>query len=218
MRSVTVAIVDDHKLFCRSLEVMINRFRGYSVLFTASDGLDFIHKLKNQLHMPDIVVMDQYMPIMDGTATVIWLKQNYPEISVIALSMNYNENAVLSMAKSGVKGYLLKDAELHEFKEALEVVSKGGNYYPNYVTYYLTKDASQSADEEKDYDPGNLRAHEIEFMKLAASELTYKEIATKMNIGLRTVDGYRDQLFQKLNVKSRVGLVLYAIKNKIIDS
>jgi DNA-binding NarL/FixJ family response regulator len=216
MASITIAIVDDHKLFCRSLELMINRFRGYSVLFTASDGLDFIHKLKNQLNLPDIVIMDQFMPIMDGSATIIWLKQNFPEISIIALSMNYNEDAVLNMVKNGVKGYLLKDAELHEFKEVLEVVSKGGNYFPNYITYYLETGAPREIPAQN-YDPGDLTAREIEFLKLASSELTYKEIADKMNVGLRTIDSYRDQLFQKLNVKSKVGLALYAIRNKIIS-
>jgi DNA-binding NarL/FixJ family response regulator len=216
MGSVTVAIVDDHKLFCRSLEIMINRFRGYSVLFTASDGLDFIQKLKNQLHLPDIVVMDQFMPFMDGSATIIWLKENFPQISVIALSMNYNENSVLNMVKNGVRGYLLKDAELQEFKEVLEVVSNGGSYFPNYITYYTENGAARETMQEN-YDPANLTSREIEFLKLACSELTYKEIADKMNVGLRTIDGYRDQLFQKLNVKSRIGLALYAFRNKIIN-
>jgi len=216
MPSVTVAIVDDHKLFCRSLEVMINRFRGYAVLFTASDGLDFINKLKTQLTLPDIVIMDQFMPIMDGSATIIWLKENFPQISVIALSMNYNENSVLTMVGNGVSGYLLKDAELHEFKEVLEVVSKGGTYFPNYITYYIENGAIRETPHEN-YDPANFSSREIEFLKLASSELTYKEIADKMNVGLRTIDSYRDQLFQKLGVKSRVGLALYAFRSKIIN-
>jgi len=215
MRAVTVAVVDDHKLFSRSLEVMINRFRGYSVLFTASDGLDFIHKLKMQLSKPDIVIMDQFMPIMDGSSTVTWLKQNFPEISVIALSMNHSEETVLNMAKNGVKGYLLKDAELTDFKESLDVVSNGGYYYPDYITDFLINGNRQGANQ--DTEPDSLKPREIEFLKLACSELTYKEIAEKMNVSMRTVDTYRDQLFEKLNIKSRIGLVLYAVKNKLVD-
>jgi len=217
MKSTTVAIVDDHNLFCRSLEVMINRFRGYAVLFTASDGIDFIHKLKMQLTMPDIVIMDQFMPIMDGSSTVAWLKQNHPEIPVIALSINYNEGAVFNLAKSGVKGYLLKDAELDEFKHSLEVIRKGGYYYPDYITDYLVKGENSQAVNQTD-EPDSLTPREIEFLKLASSELTYKEIAEQMNVSLRTIDTYRDQLFEKLKIKSRVGLVLYAIRNKIIDT
>ena len=217
MKPVTVAIVDDHKLFCRSLEIMVNRFKGYSVLFTASDGIDFINKLQKQLRVPQVVIMDQYMPIMDGTATVMWLKENCPQISVITLSINYNEDVVLKMAKNGVKGYLLKDADLQEFKEALEIVSKGGHYYPNYITHYLIKGIDQT-EPEKAFDPRELKPFEIEFLKLVSTELTYKEIADAMKVSPRTVDGYRDQLFEKLNLKSRIGLVLYAIKNKIIKT
>lgn len=217
MGSVTVAIVDDHKLFSRSLEVMINRFRGYSVLFTASDGLDFIHKLKMQLNRPRIVVMDQFMPIMDGASTIVWLRENFPEISVIALSMNHSEDTVLNMAKNGVKGYLHKDAELTEFKESLDVVSKGGYYYPDYITDFLINVGNKPAKGPAN-DTDILKPREIEFLKLACSELTYKEIAEKMNASLRTVDSYRDQLFEKLNIKSRIGLVLYAVRNKIVDN
>ncbi len=217
MKSVSVAIVDDHKLFCRSLEVMVNRFKGFSVLFTASDGLDFIGKLKKQLRMPDIVIMDQFMPIMDGTATILWLKENFPEISVITLSINYNENVVLNMARNGVKAFLLKDADLNEFKDALEIVSKGGHYYPNYVTHYLLKGISQ-VEPKTIFDARDLKPFEIEFLKLVSTELTYKEIAEAMSVSPRTVDGYRDQLFEKLNLKSRVGLVLYAVKNQIIEA
>jgi len=217
MKSVSVAIVDDHKLFCRSLEVMVNRFKGFSVLFTASDGLDFINKLQKQLRTPDIVIMDQYMPIMDGTATILWLKENFPEISIIALSINYNENVVLNMARNGVKAFLLKDADLNEFKDALEIVSKGGHYYPNYVTHYLLKGVSKP-DSETVFDPRELKQFEIDFLRLVSTELTYKEIAETMNISPRTVDGYRDQLFEKLGLKSRVGLVLYAVRNRIIET
>jgi DNA-binding NarL/FixJ family response regulator len=217
MKPVTVAIVDDHKLFCRSLEVMVNRFKGFSVLFTASDGLDFISKLKKQLRMPDIVIMDQFMPIMDGTATILWLKENFPKISIISLSINYNENVVLNMARNGVKAFLLKDADLNEFKDALEIVSRGGHYYPNYVTHYLLKGVSQ-VETEMPFEAKDLKPFEIEFLKLVGTELTYKEIADTMKVSPRTVDGYRDQLFEKLNLKSRVGLVLYAVKNKIIEA
>jgi DNA-binding NarL/FixJ family response regulator len=215
MKSVSVAIVDDHKLFCRSLEVMVNRFKGFSVLFTASDGLDFIGKLRKQLRMPDIVIMDQFMPIMDGTATILWLRENFPEILVITLSINYNENVVLNMARNGVKAFLLKDADLNEFKEALEIVSKGGHYYPNYVTHL--KGVSQ-IETQVIFDVKDLKLFEIEFLRLVSTELTYKEIAEAMKVSPRTIDGYRDQLFEKLKLKSRVGLVLYAVKNKIIET
>jgi DNA-binding NarL/FixJ family response regulator len=118
---------------------------------------------------------------------------------------------VLAMLRLGVKGYLLKDAEPHEFEQALQKVSCDEVYYPAFVTRYLLDSISHPVDFDK------LNARELEFLKFASTELTYKEIADQMSVSVRTVDGYRDQLFEKLHVKSRVGLVLYAVKNKLID-
>ena len=118
---------------------------------------------------------------------------------------------VLGMIKMGVKGYLLKDAEPYEFEQALQKVSQGDLYYPEFVTRLLINNFNQNL------DPNRLNSRELEFLKLAGTELTYKEIAEQMCISVRTVDGYRDQLFEKLQIKSRVGLVLYALKNKLID-
>ena len=148
---------------------------------------------------------------MDGALTALWLKENYPEIRVIVLSMLQDPEKVLTMLKFGAKGYLLKDAEPFEFEQALQKVAVGEVYYPEFVTRLVINSFNENSTHV------NLQIRELEFIKLAASELTYKEIATQMCISIRTVDGYRDHLFEKLNVKSRIGLVLYAIKNKLID-
>ena len=111
----------------------------------------------------------------------------------------------------GVKGYLLKDAEPHEFEQALQKVSQGELYYPDFVTRHLLQNFNRNAEQVK------LNNRELEFLKLAGTELTYKEIADQMCVSARTVDGYRDQLFEKLQIKSRVGLVLYAIKNNLLQ-
>jgi DNA-binding NarL/FixJ family response regulator len=147
---------------------------------------------------------------MDGAATALWLKENYPEIRMVVLSMLEDPEKVLTMLKFGAKGYLLKDSEPYEFEQALQKVSVGEVYYPEFVTRLLINSFNQTSGQV------TLQTRELEFLKLAASELTYKEIATQMCISIRTVDGYRDQLFEKLGVKSRIGLVLYAIKNKHI--
>ena len=118
---------------------------------------------------------------------------------------------VLTMVRMGVKGYLLKDAEPNEFEDALHRVSQNEVYYPEFVTRLLVDSINHPIDN------GALNTREIEFLKLAGTELTYKEIADQMSISVRTVDGYRDQLFEKLQIKSRVGLVLYALKNKLIE-
>jgi len=210
MKSFQIALVDDHRLFRSGIASLINNIDGYSVLFEAANGEELITKI-HQAGKPDIVLLDINMPVMDGVSTARWLRNTHPKIQVIVLSMLDDPERVLSMLKQGVKGYLLKDAEPNEVKMALTKVSEGEVYYPDFVTRLLVDSINHPIEHDK------LNTREIEFLKLASTELTYKEIADQMRISVRTVDGYRDQLFEKLNVKSRVGLVLYAIKNKLIE-
>ncbi len=210
MDTIQIALVDDHRLFRSGIASLINNFNGYNVLFEAANGEELSRKISPKFK-PDIILLDINMPVMNGTTTAAWLKKTYPEISIIVLSMFDDAEKVLAMLRLGVKGYLLKDAEPFEFEQALQKVSQGEVYYPEFVTRLLLDSVSQPVDHNR------LHGREIEFLKLAGTELTYKEIADQMNVSTRTVDGYRDALFEKLNVKSRIGLVLYAMKNKLID-
>jgi DNA-binding NarL/FixJ family response regulator len=205
-----IALVDDHRLFRSGIASLIQKLPGYSIIFEASNGEELIGKIQSGL-LPDIILLDINMPIMNGINTANWLRGAHPEIKVIVLSMFDDPDKVLTMLKLGIKGYLLKDAEPFEFEMALQKVSHNDVYYPDFVTKYLLDTINPAVDHSK------LNARELEFLRLAGTELTYKEIADQMKISVRTVDGYRDQLFEKLHVKSRVGLVLYAIKNKLID-
>jgi len=210
MKTIQIALVDDHRLFRSGIASLINNFVGYATIFEAANGDEMISKIKAGLK-PDIILLDINMPGMDGIHTADWLRNNYREIQIIVLSMFDDAEKVLAMLKLGVRGYLLKDSEPIEFEQALLKVSQGEVYYPEFVTKLLV----DSINNPIDFDKLNVR--EIEFLKYVATELTYKEIADQMRISVRTVDGYRDQLFEKLHVRSRVGLVLYAIKNKLID-
>ncbi|GAB3922753.1 response regulator [Mucilaginibacter myungsuensis] len=209
MEPIQIALVDDHRLFRSGIASLISGFKGYHVMFEAGNGEELTNKLTPKVK-PDIILLDINMPIMDGIQTAKWLHDTYPNICVIILSMFGDAEKVLQMVKMGVKGYLLKDAEPHEFEQALAKVSAGEVYYPDFVTRHIINSFNQQPELIK------LNNREIEFLKLAATELTYKEIADEMCISARTVDGYRDALFEKLQIKSRVGLVLYAIKNKMI--
>jgi DNA-binding NarL/FixJ family response regulator len=210
MEAIQIALVDDHRLFRSGIASLINKFPQYKVIFEAGDGEELMRKLTPKLK-PDIVLLDINMPKKDGIATAQWLRSTYPSVNIIVLSMFEDEEKVLQMVKIGVKGYLLKDAEPSEFEQALQKVSLGEVYYPDFVTRHLIHNFNHQVQLVK------LNGRELEFLKLAGTELTYKEIADQMCISVRTVDGYRDQLFEKLQIKSRVGLVLYAIKNKLID-
>ena len=207
--TVQIVLVDDHRLFRSGIAALIDSIPGYQIIYEAGNGLELSEKITPKTK-PDIILLDINMPHMNGLETAKWLKTNYPDVKVIVLSMSEDADKVLTMLRLGVKGYLLKDAEPHEFEEALKKVSNNEVYFPAFVTRHLVFNFNQA-------NTIKLNTREIDFLKLASTELTYKEIADRMCISARTVDGYRDQLFDKLQIKSRVGLVLYAIKNKLIE-
>ena len=212
---VKVALVDDHVLLRNGLAGLVNSLDNYTVIFEADNGIDFQKKIKGD-NIPDLVLMDINMPEMDGFATSQWLKQTYPLTKVLALSMYDNENSVIRMFKAGAKGYILKDSEPSELRAALDSVMTKGYYYSELVTGKLIHSIN-TLDENADVrNLVQLNDREIDFLKYACTEMTYKEIAAKMYLSPRTIDGYRDALFLKLDIKTRTGLAIYAIKNGIV--
>jgi len=211
-----IAIVDDHALFRKSLAVLINMFPQYEVIIDAANGQDMISLLKLQL--PDIVLMDINMPVMDGYAATAWLRLNHPTVKVLALSTMDAETAIIKMIKSGAKGYVLKDAEPQELRQAFEDLMSRGYYYNELVTRKVMNSIGQLTESQSTLGVfAKLSERETEFLKLTCTELTYKEIADKLCVSVRTVEGYRDTLCEKLNLKTRVGLAMYALKNQIAD-
>jgi DNA-binding NarL/FixJ family response regulator len=212
----TIALADDHVLLRKGLADLVSK-QGYTVLFQADNGEEFLDKLKTNPE-PDIVLLDINMPKKDGYETALWLKRNKPGIKVLALSMYDDEKAIILMLKNGARGYILKDAEPSDLKAAIESVLTRGFHYSEMVTGKLIHSINAMSEEDSEIKSTlGLSEKEITFLKLAATELTYKEIAEQMHLSPRTIDGYRDELFEKLDLKSRVGLVLFAIKNGIVN-
>ena len=210
----TIALADDHVMLRNGLASLIKNF-GHQILFEANNGDDFINKIKEG-NRPDLVLMDINMPVKDGYETSSWIKENHPEIKVLALSMLDDENAIIRMIKNGARGYLLKESEPSELRSAINSVLQKGFYYSEMVTGRLVHSISGTDVESNGSQQViQLSDREIEFLKLACSEMTYKEIAAQMHLSPRTIDGYRDALFLKLDIKTRTGLVIYAIKNGI---
>ncbi|ATL49983.1 DNA-binding response regulator [Chitinophaga caeni] len=211
MDKIKVALVDDHKLLRSGLANLIDTFDEYDVVFQADNGISMQQELK-KAEEPDILLLDIDMPEMNGYETALWLKENAPNVKILALSMHDNEEAITRMLQRGARGYILKDTDPQELTKALQEVSENGYYFNDLVSGRFLHRATNSTISEEP----KLTEREIQFLKLAASEMTYKDIAAEMGLSSRTIDGYRDALFIKLDIKSRVGLVLYAIKYGIV--
>jgi len=211
MIKYSVVIVDDHTLLSQAIAAMVNTFSKFKVLYTCKNGQELIDKFSSSAKfIPDVVLMDINMPIMNGIETTEWITKNHQDVNVMALSVEDEEATILKMLKVGAIGYLLKDTEKAVLESALVEIVENGFYHTKSVTNLLMRSLSGNGKEEI-----QLNDRQVTFMKHACSELTYKEIADKMCLSPKTIDGYRDVLFTKLNVKNRVGLVMYALKNKI---
>lgn len=204
----SIIIVDDHKLFAQSLQVMVNSFEGFEVNSVFKNGEELVDYFQNDKPEPDIILLDMRMPVMDGMQTMDWLKQHKPEQKVLALTVDQEEVTIIKMLKLGCRGYLLKDIDPEEFEHALNSIIDYG--------YYSNKIISEALNHEDQVDKYEmLTSREVDFIHYACSEMTYKEIAEEMNLSPKTIDGYRENLFSKLQLKSRVGLVLFAIKEGV---
>jgi DNA-binding NarL/FixJ family response regulator len=209
-----VVIADDHHLIAEALGTIIERFQNFDVLYQVGNGKELIEKFSQPKNIPDLVLLDINMPVMGGFETAQWIKQHHPNVLILALSMQDQEDIIIKMIRSGASGYLLKNTHPNELEVALQAMVTKGYYYPDWVTHRML--LNMSGDLSHPAKP-LVSARELEFLTLAASDLTYKEIGDKMCCSNRTVESYRDSLFEKLGVKTRVALVLYALKHQLIQ-
>ena len=214
-----VVLIDDHVLMRDALAKLIHSFTGYTILFCAGNGTHF-RELLDPSNLPDLVLMDVMMPGMNGFETTSWISTHHPQIKVIALSMQNDERTVIRMLRNGAKGYLLKDTDVDELKNAMNEVANKGIYineilYKNIVHSIASN--QQPTEEAEKQIAADMTEREKIFLRWLCTEKSYKEIAAEMFLSPRTIDGYRDGLFEKLGVKTRVGLVMYAIKRGIVE-
>ena len=205
----SVVVVDDHALLSQAIGGLVDGFEQFTVLYTCMNGQELLDKLKNPKNIPDVVLMDVNMPILNGIDATKMVKENFPNVKVVALSVEKDEDVILGMLRAGAVGYLMKDSEKEVLLKALEQVVDEGYYHTNTVTRLLVGNLIKGPTGEE------LKEREIEFIKLACTEMTYKQIAEIMFVSPKTVEGYRDSLYEKLNIKNRIGLVLYAIRSHL---
>ena len=213
-KSIPIAIIDDHTLFRQGLISLLSEFSEVNIVFDAANGTEMKEKI--DLHpLPEVILMDISMPVLDGYEATLWLKQQYPEIKILALSMFEEDKPIIKMLKNGAGGYLLKESKTSDLVNAIKIINQHGYYLNDLVSGKLLRNIQN----EQLSTPlsTQLSTNETKFLQLCCSELTYKEIADQMNLSPHTIDNYRQELFQKFDIKSRTGLVLFAIKQELID-
>ena len=206
---IKIGLVDDHQLFSKSLSLLLATFKNFEVVIDAIHGKDLQEKLKSTTVVPDIMLIDVSMPVMDGPQTATWLRQAFPSIRLVALSMSDNQQTIIQMLMAGCCAYLFKDTHPDVLEKALEEVNQFGYYNPAISYQKESKGNEQNS-------KLHLSENELGFLKLACSDLTYKEVANQMKLSERTIDGYREALFEKLHVQSRTGMALEAIRRGLV--
>lgn len=206
-----IAIVDDHVLIAQAIKGIISNFKNFEVIYECENGKELIDKITKKNQLPDIVLLDISMPIMNGFETSKWLQEHHPEVMIVVLSMQTDEESINKMIKNGAKSYLLKNVHPRDLEMALNTMLENGYYYPDWASRLIFS----SMNKVKEKLSNKLSDREKEFLRYCITEMSYKEIAEEMHCSPRTVEGYRDSLFEKLDLKSRVGLAVYAIKNQL---
>ena len=213
-KKIHIALVDDHSLFRSGIANLLREFNDIKVVFEAANGKE-LQEILTEKKEVDVILMDINMPLIDGYLATSWVKKRYPKIHVLALSMFDDDIAVIKMLKAGAGGYILKESKPQELYRAINEIKEKGIYLNELVSSKMLKDFQKS--ESLLIKENLLSEREIEFIKLCVSELTYKEIAEAMNLAPKSVHNYREHLFLRLKLRSRVGLVMFAIKNKLVD-
>ncbi|WNM18947.1 response regulator transcription factor [Flavobacterium capsici] len=211
----SIAIVDDHTLIAKALSGIISTFNDFEVLYECENGKELQEKFLDKNNHPKIVLLDVSMPIMNGFETAKWLTENHPDVYIMALSMQNEDQSVIKMVKNGAKGYLLKNTYPADLETALLTMVKNGFYYPEWAANKIFNSIGQKTEPSKKID-SSLTERELEFLKYVATELSYKEIGELMSCSARTVENYRDSVCEKLQMKTRIGLAVYAIKSGLI--
>ena len=213
-KKIKVCLVDDHSMLRDSLAKSVNSFDGCEVIFVAGNGKELIEALSRH-PAPDIIILDIAMPEMDGNETAHWLAKHRPEIKVLILTM-YDSSNLVHLLKSGVRGFVKKDAHPSELNTAIHAIIKDGVYCSQAITGKLFNIMKDHGSKHSAWRNIVLSEVELTFLRFVSTEMTYKEIAEQMHVSPRTIDNYRDALFLKLHVKSRIGLVVYAVKSGIV--
>jgi DNA-binding NarL/FixJ family response regulator len=210
--NIKIALVDDHVLIRNSLAKLVASFPNCTVLFEADNGRHCIEFLNKHM-LPDILLLDISMPVMDGFETAIYVSQHFPLVRILTLTMLTDERSIVKMLRNGARGYLSKNISPQILLEAINEMADKNLYMPQEVSEKLLTGLQHDISEVVAVSA--LSDKEREFLAYMPTDFTYTEIAKKMSISPRTVDDYREKLFKKLQATTRMGLAVYAIRNDL---
>ena len=212
MEKIRIALADDHQLFRNGLKILLGGYPEFEVVAEASNGTELLKVLENC--PTDIVLMDINMPEMDGVEATSRISRQIPEVFVIALSMYGEEEYYYRMVEAGAKGFILKDSDISDVHDAIIAVHRGGNYFSQELLYHVIRRIKNREQEEKS---SNLSRREKEILFKICEGLSNHEIAEELFISKRTVDKHRANLLAKTGSKNTASLILFAIRNKLIE-
>jgi two-component system, NarL family, response regulator DegU len=215
-KKITIAVADDHALFRKGLVGLLEDFGFVEHVYEAANGLELIELLKIADPLPEIVLLDLRMPVMDGVEATEKIKELFPEVKIIILTMQDDESFILHMIEKGINSFLLKNVEPEELERVIKTLQTREFYFNEKLSDMVVKALySKGKKTSSIYYDSLFTEREIEILKLICEELTNQEIADKLNVSKRTIDGHRTSLFEKSGVKNTAGLVIYAVKNGI---
>lgn len=215
--NINIAIADDQKLFRKGMVALLSTFENITLLFEAGNGIELLELCEQAEIKPDVILLDLSMPEMNGLDALKILKQKYPAIAVIVLTIHEAENFILATIQAGANGYLAKNAEPEEVELAIREVHKNDFHFTLPMLEIMRKGLTkkiQSSQLEKQH---NLTPREIEVLQLICKQFNSVEIAEKLFLSNRTVEGHRNNLLIKTGSRNTAGLVLFALQHKMID-
>lgn len=214
-KQIRLGIVDDQPLFRKGLISLLKEFEEIKIILEASNGEELLTEITKK--QPDVILLDLEMPIMDGIRTTAALKEKYPEIKIIILTMHHDEAMVMHLIDKGAHGFLLKDTTIETIVEAIYSVRENGYFFNDRVSKIMVSGLVKSNKIQPSFNKVKLSAREIEVIRLLSQELINPEIAERLFINTRTVERHRENILRKINARNSIGIIMYAIKNNLLD-
>lgn len=215
-KKIKIAVVDDQHLFRQGLISLLNEYTELDVIIEAGNGKELLEKLKER--QPDVVLLDLEMPVMDGIETSIAIKNRYPKIKIIILTMHTDDEFIIHLLEKGVRGFLPKDKDIEVVVDAIYAVLEKGYYFDEHISKAMVKGLVKTKKVNPSFAARYLSEKEIVVINLICKEYTNKEIADKLSISSRTVDAHRTTILLKTGAKNTAGIVMYAFKHNLLDA